>query len=65
MNTELLKLSKALVAKMIDIEKDPDLISIFSIARSRGYVISSQLWHKELKEIADLIKTIDSGNSVK
>jgi hypothetical protein len=65
MDTELIKLTKALVTKMINIEKEPDLVSVFSIARAHGYIITSNLWHKELKELADMIQSIEDIKSVK
>lgn len=65
MDTELIKLAKALVKQMKDIETNPDIVSVFSIARSRGYIITSPLWHKELNELDAALKVIDSENSVK
>tara|TARA_R110000868_G_scaffold60946_3_gene185535 strand:+ start:1426 stop:1623 length:198 start_codon:yes stop_codon:yes gene_type:complete len=65
MNDELFKLSKALATKMMNIEKDPDLVSIFSIARAHGYIVTSQLWHKELTDLSEIIKSIEDKNSAK
>jgi predicted phosphatase len=65
MNTELIKLAKALVQQMKNIETNPDIVSVFSIARSRGYIITSPLWHKELNELDDALKAIDLENSAK
>lgn len=37
-----------LVTKLIQCEQDPDLLSVFSIARAHGYKVTSQFWHPEL-----------------
>jgi len=50
---------KALVIKMLNIETDPDLISVFSIARAHGYKVTSPFWSKELKESHALLTRLE------
>ena len=50
---------KALVIKMLNIETDPDLISVFSIALAHGYKVTSPFWSKELKESDALLARIE------
>lgn len=50
---------KTLVIKMLNIETDPDLISVFSIARAHGYKPTSPFWSKELKESHALLTRLE------
>jgi hypothetical protein len=40
---------------MVGIEQDPDLQSVFSIARAHGYKVTSRFWHDELKEAVEYV----------
>lgn len=53
---KLIAAARALTLKMISIEQDPDIVSVFSIARAHGYKVTSPLWHPELKAIIPLFE---------
>lgn len=57
---KLIDAGRKFASRVIDIEKDPDLISVFSIARAHGYTVTSRFWHGELKEFVDLLNEYDS-----
>ena len=50
---------RTLVLKMIAVEQDSDLMSVFSIARAHGYKPTSLFWSKELKESDALLARIE------
>jgi len=57
--TQVYKLLYTLAKKLVDSEQDPDLISIFSIARAHGYKQSSKLWSEEVKAALDFINSVE------
>lgn len=46
---KLIESAHKLATKIIQCEQDPDLLSVFSIARAHGYKVTSKFWHDELK----------------
>lgn len=56
---ELYEASKNLAIKMMAIEQDPDIISVFSIARAHGYKVTSKFWHDELQALGVVLRAID------
>lgn len=55
----LYEAAKNLAIKMLNIEQDPDIISVFSIARAHGYKVTSKFWHDELQALGAVIRQID------
>ncbi len=60
---ELYNAAKKLAIKMAGIEQDPDIISVFSIARAHGYKTTSRFWHDELKELGAVLTSIDQARN--
>ena len=44
--------ARILCRKLVEIEQDPDLLSVFSIARAHGYKVTSKFWHEEHAALA-------------
>ena len=55
----LYKAAKDLALKMLAIEQDPDIISVFSIALAHGYKVTSRFWHDELKALVASLEAAD------
>src|SRR6478609_6776438 len=51
--------AKNLAVKLMGIEQDPDIISVFSIARAHGYKTTSKFWHDELQALGAVLRQID------
>jgi hypothetical protein len=58
---ELYSKAKALAQKLIDVEQDPDLLSVFGIARAHGYKATSRFWHDELKALVNTLMAYDQA----
>lgn len=56
---ELYEAAKHLALKMLAIEQDPDIISVFSIARAHGYKVTSKFWYDELQALGDVLRKLD------
>lgn len=59
-NDKLYEASKNLAIKMINIEQDPDIVSVFSIARAHGYKVTSTFWQAELEALKAVLVSIDA-----
>lgn len=59
-DTELYEAAKNLALRMQAIEQDPDIVSVFSIARAHGYKTTSQFWQVELQKLATVLLAIDA-----
>lgn len=55
----------ALVKRMVEIENDPDLKSVFSIARAHGYVTTSRLWYQELNTLGAALQAYSDAKEPK
>ena len=53
---DLFNKTKLLLEKLVAVEQDPDLISVFSIARAHGYKTTSRFWHDEAAAVAVSLK---------
>lgn len=56
--------AKELAIKMINVEQDPDLISVFSIARAHGYKVTSKFWQAELQSLGEVLRKIDEERAL-
>ena len=57
---QLIEAGKKLAAKVIEADRSPDMISVFSIARAHGYVVTDKFWSVELKQFVDLVNDYES-----
>ena len=50
-----------LVKRLVAIEQDADIISIFTIARAHGYKSTSKFWHEENAALANTLAAYDTA----
>lgn len=61
----LFEASVKLLNRMITVEQDPDLISVFSIARAHGYKTTSKFWQEELMPLKQALDAYDAERKAK
>jgi len=55
LNAQVVQAAVDLVEALVNVEKDPDLISIFSIANAHGYRSTSKFWHPAKNKLTELL----------